>query len=186
MNKRHRGWILSLCLCFLFAAVSFSLFRFAALNMSENRVKLETERDNFTRILQQLINDAETAKKLGSDIKPEDYEKYLKPENLSQITSRFERLASMSRLSSFSYTASPEQVWGGNEYIGLYKSILTVQAEAPHDVYIYRFLKRLQNILPGVARITKLGVERSSSVLSAANLRFSAEIEWIKNGEIKP
>jgi hypothetical protein len=189
----HRNWILALSAAFVLMAGSNPLLRYMQDKMTLKQTERAEEQQRLAQNLQQLRDDAATAQKLSEAMDTSVVETMLAPVDRIQITARLETLARGARLSSFTYTLSPEQPFKPDgeeiEPDGIMQSDLTLQADAPQDGNVFRFIENLQQALPGRARLQRLSVERinanDKTPLATANVRMNAALHWLANGSRK-
>lgn len=163
--------------------------RMAHASLTARLNKLETETRELVHALDQLHKDAETAESLSRAMKADDIETYLAPVNRLSVAAGLEPLARAARLSSFTYKLSPGRA-PENDYAladadGLVESAIMFEAEAPHDLAVYRFVTHMARQLPGRTRLRALTLERMNlnekETLSALNVRAIATIDWLAN-----
>jgi hypothetical protein len=191
--KPHRWWLAAFGIALVLLAGSDPVMRYGHEILTERLQKLDAEKRTLTGALQQLRGDAAAAERLSKAIKAEDVAAYLAPADRLQITAQLEPLATVSRLGNFTYALSPEQPFkpeqASPDTDGLVESVLTFEADAPHDGDAYRFIDRLLHRLPGRARLRQLVIERSQASidgpLAASNIRLNATIGWLANGSRK-
>lgn len=185
----HRWWLIALGAALLLLAGGDPLLRYSHEILTGRVENLNAEKKTLASTLQHLRDDAATAERLNRAIKAENAAAYLAPVDRLQITAQLEPLAVVSRLGRFTYTLSPEQPFKPDQASpdtdGLAESVLTFEADAPHDGDAYRFAERLLRRLPGHARLRQLVIERTQAfnaeTLAAVNVHMNATIDWLTN-----
>ncbi|MDD5585946.1 MAG: hypothetical protein PHY92_03190 [Alphaproteobacteria bacterium] len=191
--KAHRWWLAALAAALVLLACGDPLLRYGHDALTARLQKSDAAKKNLTTVLQQLRDDAATAERLSRAIKAGEAAAYLAPADRLQITAQLEPLATASRLGRFTYTLSPEQPFkpeqASPDTDGLAESVLTFEADAPHDGDAYRFIERLLRRLPGRARLRQLAIENTNAAnagpLAVANVRLNATVDWLANGSRK-
>jgi hypothetical protein len=181
----HRFWIAAILAAPLLAAGGGHLLRYAQEEMAARTQALETEHQRAAATLRQLRHDAAMAERLSRSMEGDDMEKYLAPVSRMKAAAQMERLATTANLSHFVYTLSPERPLHADtgDMAGIAQSLLTLEADAPEDEAVYRFLFRLNRALPGRSALKHLSIERPGpDAPAASNVRMKAEVEWLSNG----
>lgn len=190
MIRSHRLWILALGTGLAVLLFSQPLLQFLRNDMEEDMRRNTARAREVEQALQGIRADANTAEQLGHEVKPGEIESWLMSANRLQVATHFEPLATACRLSHFTYTLSPEKPYQASppspDAEGLVESALSLEAEAPQDSDVYRFLDQLKTLLPGHIQITRLSLERLSegkqTHLGTTNVRFTALVSWLSNG----
>lgn len=184
----HRFWLAAICLCLFLLVISRPLTRVASAALNQRLQRIQAERTTIAHALENLHVDAAAAEELSQDIALDDVATYLAPVDRLKLTEQFEPLASAMRLDRFTYSLSPEQPYktypANADLDGVVESSLSLEAEAPHDGDVYRFLQELTALLPGHAQLRHVSISRlreDPSSFGAMNVKLSASIDWLAN-----
>jgi len=183
--RPHVPWLAAFCAACVLLTATDPLSEKARAIFSDKIRQAENMKSEAERSLQFLRADANTARALSREVTAGEVEAFLAPTDRLQIAARLEQLAAGHRLSRLVYAFSPEKSFvpppSAPDAEGLSESVLTLEADAPHDVEVFRFLEEARKLLPGRACMKNLTIELLPR-LAAANVHFSASIDWLSNG----
>jgi len=183
-------WIAALCAVLLFWAACNLLAGTTATHYQSIVTQKREHKERLALQLQQWRDDAETARTIRENISEHDIARLLEPGNRRAMTARLEPLAAANYLANMTYTLSPAQPWdGGKDFPGIEgvtTSRLSVEADVPHDGYIFAFLAQLST-LQGRFILDELHIaprsEQHKNDSAALNLHMQARLEWLVNAE---
>ncbi|MDD3371599.1 MAG: hypothetical protein PHE27_07230 [Alphaproteobacteria bacterium] len=187
--KPHRKWIGLLALAALIGAGNRPVVGLALEKARTRHRALQAANEKAVADLRQLRTDIAEAKKMKTQIDTSTAKRFLAPVDRLRAAQIVEHRAAEMRLTRLSYTFLPEEkvffetVGAGKQEMALSK--WTVEADAPTDVSAYAFLNAMEKTMPGRIALKKLSLRRigrSDSPITNANVRFSANGEWLSNG----
>jgi len=187
--RPHCGWLAAVLVALILAGGGNPLLCHFRRSFDRRFEQLDAKRQQLTHSLRQLHDDAALAESLSRSIDVDDVVLYLTPVDRLDITLRLESLASSSRLDRFTYTLSPEQPFKPHpadaDSEGLVQSVLSLEAQAPLDTDVFKFIRQALQLLPGHADLGYLSIARITSggpgQFGPVNVRFNATINWLSN-----
>ncbi len=182
----HRNWLLiALAAALLFALPPLWTQQIEAAR-ADRVAALQTRKTALFAHIRQMESDAIAADELSQTIEAKEVQRFLAPVTRRQAAAQIEAFAAQARLAHLSYQIAPAQPFAAPDAPeGLVQSALQIEADAPSDSDILRFLGHLSD-LPGRVDVADLSIERLQGELGALNVHMRLSARWINNGEKGP
>jgi len=184
----HRNWALLLGIMLIIALGSpfFSTYMYD--HFETRKKELINKRDLLAKQFKQWQEDRKTAFEINKTISKEEIGNLLAPTDKDVVAAQIETLGAKARLKRLHYIFSPPKPWDGEkDFPGILKvgqRTLVIEADAPHDGYIYSFLENMDTV-GGKMRLQKLSITSLGNFdknnPSAYNLHVSVTYQWLYN-----
>ena len=191
--RQHKVWVFWLITAIFTLIVGAPSLGYLHKNMSEKAISQNHLQKELSTSLRQLREDAQMAQQLSRTIDEAQASSILAPVDRSKVAVMLEQQAAGADLSKFVYSIAPEKPVTDSAITSttkkLVSSFIDLQAEAPEDISIYRFISSIQKNIPGRARLQQLQISRvtqnTNVALGAANVKMVAKIEWLSNSSVE-
>jgi hypothetical protein len=185
----HRLWLSLLAIAVIIGAANAPLIGMATRAERTKLENLRSQSQKETDALRQLQDDLDATENLKTQIDDSDADRSLQSVNRLRVAKMLETRAAESRLTSFTYSLSPEKptefdtIGAGKQTLAT--SDVAMTADAPTDIDVYRFVENIRLSLPGRLALRHLSMERAAqpnAPIAATNLHVKIDAEWLSNG----
>lgn len=194
--SQHKYWIFWLLAAIFALVVGSPTLEYLHKNELNQETKQTLLQKELSTSLQQLRKDAQDAQQLGKAMDEATASAILAPVDRSKIAIILEQQAAGADLINFTYSISPIGPVADNSITITTKdlaiSTISLQADAPADVSVYRFISSIKKNVPGRLKLQQLQISRTSvsddAPLGPTNVKIMAKLEWLYNNpaENKP